>query len=200
MNRKEFFRMVSDRPTGELTIVQHAYWLAKNAHRPQVPRDNGERYFEHPRAVAISLIERQFRDTEVIVLALCHDVVEDTNTPPAIIVDMLGRRIWEGLELLSKYMPNFDPITGQILGRYKKDAEEYFEVLAHASGTVRLVKCADRLHNLSTCEAWEDERINRYIAETEKHIIPLARDISRVYGDELRKAIVDLKFGMTCSA
>lgn len=189
MNRAEFFRMVSDRPTGELTIIQHAYWLAKNAHRPQRPRDNGERYFEHPRSVAISLVRHHYRDTKMIVLALCHDVVEDTNTPPAVIVDVLGREVWEGLVLLSKYVPNFDPVTGQILGRYKKDAEEYFVALIDAPRAVQLVKCADRLHNLSTCGVWEYERTMRYIAETEKYILPIAKSVSGMYEDELREAI-----------
>lgn len=194
MNRAEFFRMISDRPTGELTIIQHAYWLAKNAHRPQKPRDNGDRYFEHPRSVAISLVQRHYRDTGTIALALCHDVVEDTNTPPAVIVDMLGREIWKGLELLSKYVPVFDPVTGQILGRYKKDAEEYFTALMSAPRAVQLVKCADRLHNLSTCGAWEGERIVRYVNETEKYILPIAKRVSGAYEGELLEAIRNLEF------
>jgi hypothetical protein len=56
MNRAEFFALVANRPECELVCIQWAYWLAKNAHRPFL-RDGGERFFEHPRAVAVSLIE-----------------------------------------------------------------------------------------------------------------------------------------------
>ncbi len=192
MNRNEFFSLVSDRPTVELGRIQLAYWLAKNAHRP-FKRDNGDRYFEHPRAVAVSLIKHGFGETDYIVTGLLHDVVEDTNTPWSVIVDLFGPEIWRSLETLSRYMPVFDPVTGQTINRHKKIIEEYYGELAKASAMVRTVKCADRLNNLETCGVWDDERRDRYITETRQFIFPIAKDLHINYADEIEKILNALK-------
>ena len=54
-----------------------AYELAKEAHEGQFRR-SGEPYITHPVAVATILIELGM-DTDSIVGALLHDVVEDTS-------------------------------------------------------------------------------------------------------------------------
>ena len=192
MNRTEFFGLVSDRPTVELGRIQLAYWLAKNAHRP-FKRDNGDRYFEHPRAVAVSLVKHGFGETDHIITGLLHDVVEDTNTPWSVLVDLFGPEIWRSLETLSRYMPVFDPVTGQTINRHKKIAEEYYGELAKAPAMVKTVKCADRLNNLETCEVWDDERRNRYITETRQFILPIAKDLHVNYGDEIEKILSALE-------
>jgi guanosine-3',5'-bis(diphosphate) 3'-pyrophosphohydrolase len=191
MNREEFFRMVSDRPTSELGRIQLAYWLAKNAHRPFL-RDNGERYFEHVRAVAVSLVAHGYRGTEFVVDGLMHDVVEDTNTPPGAIVDLFGPETWQHLVVLSKYFSLFDPVTGWIIGRYKKPQEEYFGEIAKAPEMVQIVKCSDRLNNLGDCSAWEPERRKRYRDETERYVLPLARALRLSYEPEIEAALAAL--------
>lgn len=190
MNRTEFFKAVSDRPTVELARIQLAYWLAKNAHRP-FKRENGDRYFEHPRAVAISLIAHGFKGTEYVVLGLLHDVIEDTNTPVPVIADLFGPETWRSLETLSRYMPSFDPLTGQIIGRYKKPQDQYFNEIGAAPARVRTVKCGDRLHNLKTCHRWDDERRARYIDETERFVIPLAHGTA--YEDDIKSALEEVR-------
>ena len=157
MDRNEFFARVSDRPTVELARIQLAYWLAKNAHRPYF-RDTGERFFEHPRAVALSLIDHGYRSTDYVVRGLLHDVIEDTNTPLVVLVDLFGPEMWRSLETLSRYVPSFDPVTGQLTVRYKKTLDEYYAGIGAASDEVKLTKCADRLHNIKTCDTWEAER------------------------------------------
>ena len=191
MNRAEFFYLVSDRPTTDLARIQLAYWLAKNAHRP-FKRDNGERYFEHPRNVAASLIAHGFKQTEFVVAGLLHDVVEDTNTPCVVIVDLFGAEMWRLLEVLSRYMPLFDPVTGQIFQRYKKPLEEYYAAIAKASDFVKIVKCADRLNNLSTCGCWDAERRGRYVNETKQYVLPLATGLRLAYEEEITAVLVEL--------
>ena len=194
MNRAEFFTLVSDRPTTELSRIQLAYWLAKNAHRPYL-RDSGERYFEHPRGVAVSLISHGFKKTDFIVTGLLHDVIEDTNTPWTALVDLFGPETWQHLETLARYMPLFDPVTGQMVGRYKKTIEEYYAKINKAVDLVKIVKCADRLHNLQTCSVWEAGRKIRYIGETEQYVLPLAHDLRLAYEQELEAILSDLKKG-----
>lgn len=194
MDRAEFFALLADRPTAELAHIQLAYWLAKNAHR-YFTRDNGERYFEHPRGVAVSLITHGFKRTNFIVIGLLHDVIEDTNTPGTVIVDLFGPETWTQLETLSRYIPLFNLITGQIMVRHKKTLDEYYEEIWKAVDLVKIVKCADRLHNLQTCGAWADDRRKRYIEETQQRVLPLARELRLSYEQELEATILELEKG-----
>jgi guanosine-3',5'-bis(diphosphate) 3'-pyrophosphohydrolase len=185
MNRKQFFALLGGSTAGDMLQIQLAYWLSKNAHRPQAPRDGGARYFEHPREVAMLLIERGYRDKDIVTEALLHDTIEDTNTPPQIIVNLFGHDTWEHLFLLSKVIPVFDPVTGQVSGVYKKTAEEYKHGLMSAPFSVRVVKCADRVMNLRDMKAWERERQLRYASETEELHIPLAANTDAWFEAEL---------------
>lgn len=193
MNRKQFFALLGGASASDMLQIQLAYWLAKNAHRPQAPRDGGERYFEHPREVAMLLIERGFRDKDVITEALLHDTIEDTNTPPEIVVNVFGHDIWEHLFLLSKVIPVFDPVTGQVSGVYKKTPEEYRAGLMDAAFSVRIVKCADRVVNLRDMKAWERERQLRYASETESLHIPLAQKTDAWFEAELRALVQQVR-------
>lgn len=78
MNRDEFFRKLKPRPTKEIKKIRIAYWLSESVHRGQ-KRDNGERYFEHPLRVALSLTEHGHHETNTLVSALLHDVIEETR-------------------------------------------------------------------------------------------------------------------------
>ena len=190
MNRREFFGRLSGMNAGDLVQVQDAYWLAKNAHREQM-RDNGVRYFEHPRDVALMLIDRGFRERSVIIKALLHDVVEDTNTSPSTIVNMFGHDMWRSLFLLSKMIPVFDPITGQICGRYRKPDAVYYAELSAAPHEDRLVKCGDRLCNLRDMQkGWPKERQVKNAKETVEEVIPIAQMTDPWFHDAI-KAEVD---------
>lgn len=192
MNRAEFFARVSDRPTVESGRIQLAYWLAKNAHRPFY-RDSGERFFEHPRAVALSLVAHGYRGTDYIVRGLLHDVIEDTNTPATVIVDLFGPEMWRSLEALSRYLPLLDPVTGQLLWRYKKSLDEYYQGINAAPIDVKVTKCADRLNNLETCGVWEQARRDRYVSETEQYVLPIAHELPCSYASEIEAVIATLK-------
>ena len=79
-NRETFFRKIASffAPMDpKYKAIENAYDYAKDAFR-DVERENGDRYFEHLRAVTIILIDYlRVRDHEVIISALLHDIVED---------------------------------------------------------------------------------------------------------------------------
>jgi GTP pyrophosphokinase len=202
MNREEFFALISDRPHAEMEQIRWAYWLAKNAHRPFC-RDDGERFFEHPRAVAVSLIEHGYSGTDAIIKGLTHDVIEDTNTPHGVIIALFGPEMLRSLEVLSRYRSTFDAAGQLVQPQHKKPAGEYFGDLLMASDEDKIVKCADRLHNLQTCSCWEKARRVRYVRETDEHVIPLAESVSaNPYAAELKVLVADLKseMGITTQA
>ncbi|MCE9585893.1 HD domain-containing protein [Candidatus Uhrbacteria bacterium] len=184
MNRDEFFHKLPQRTAEELELIQLAYWLSKCVHRDQ-ERDGGERYFEHPRQVALSLIDHGYYDTETLIIALLHDVVEDTNTPPKVIVNLFGSLAWDRLETISKKIPCFDPVTGEVLDRIVKPVEVYYEGIANADRVVRITKCSDRKHNLSDMRAFVEQRRRKYIDETRGFLLPIARITCPVYAHEL---------------
>lgn len=61
----------------DMERIERAYQLAKRAHEGTLRR-SGEPYIVHPVCAAIILVELGM-DTDSIVAALLHDVVEDTE-------------------------------------------------------------------------------------------------------------------------
>ena len=175
MNRRTFFAHlpIDSYTADDQRRVRLAYWLSKSAHRPQ-SRDDGERYFEHPRAVTLLLVEYGFTDADTICAGLLHDAVEDTFTPPEVYAVLVGRTVWEWVQTLSKSLPSWDPITGKVFGYSKRKPEEYFAGISQLPPQARAIKCCDRLHNLSTCGEWESSRKRRYVDETRQWILPIA--------------------------
>ncbi|MBI2637880.1 MAG: bifunctional (p)ppGpp synthetase/guanosine-3',5'-bis(diphosphate) 3'-pyrophosphohydrolase [Candidatus Sungbacteria bacterium] len=176
MNRKEFFSIANEKLSlndmWRLKLSQ-AYWFAKEAHRPQ-SRDDGERYFEHCRRVALILLETNDSDIPQILSALLHDCIEDCFIPRDIIRDLFGDGIASAVETLSKKTPRYDSSNGSIAEKKRKSDAEYFETLRVSPEWVRAVKLADRLDNLRTLGIWNKKRKQKYIAETMKYLIPMA--------------------------
>jgi GTP pyrophosphokinase len=192
-NRISFFGLLSHRSSYELERIQLAYWLSKNVHRVQT-RDSGERYFEHPRRVALILMDNGIKNTDVIIDALLHDVLEDTYTPSRVLIELFGGTAYKRLVTLSKQLPAEDRLSGQIIDWVKKTTEDYYRDLTLAEYGVRLVKCADRLDNLRSCRnAWPQTRIEKYLKETEAHVIPLAQATDQHFLEMLQAEIVSLR-------
>ncbi len=143
-----------------LEHVHAAYVFAKYGHRNQT-RDEGNRYFEHPKAVANILIhELGFKnDWRIIATALLHDILEDTYLlSEDRIRRNFGKTVASWVKLLSK-VPK----------------EGYHERLANCGiWEVLLVKLCDRMHNLSTFAVWDEKRKRKYLQETADRYAPLA--------------------------
>lgn len=144
----------------DLENVKTAYVFAKNGHRGQT-RESGERYFEHPRAVALIIIEElQIRDNgNLIVIALLHDILEDSfMLDEKRLQKNFGRRVTLWLKFLTK-----DPKEG------------YHERLVECGiWEVWTTKLADRLHNVRTLGTCTPEKQRKQILETKNLYLPLA--------------------------
>ena len=193
MNRKEFF----DKINGFVSVkdiknIAQAYWLAKEVHRSQ-KRDGGERYFEHCRRVASTLIEHGPVIADEIVIALLHDCVEDGFIPEDFLEELFGQDVERAIDILSKVTPVFDEETGAVAKKIKKDLDDYYNAIANAPLSIRRVKLADRLDNLRSMDVWPEKRKQKYIAETEKYILPIALATDNKFFEELNNECVKVK-------
>jgi len=140
--------------------IMSAYDLAKDAHEGQF-RLSGEPYFEHPRDVALILLdELKITDMSMICGALLHDVAEDTTAfgdPKKLGYTKYAETVREQVArdfspetaeiVISVTEPPIDNI--EIFNRPQAKKIKY-ELLRKASPEALLVKMADRLHNLRT--------------------------------------------------
>lgn len=196
MNRKEFFEKIYRHgfvSSSDIPRISQAYWLAKEIHRSQ-KRDGGERYFEHCRRVVCILLKYKSKKTEEvlsisaeIISALLHDCVEDGFIPTDLLTKLFDRHIANAIDILSKVTPVFDKNTGAVKEKIKKDPETYWQTIAKAPMWVRRIKLADRLDNISAMVVWPEKRQRKYIIETEKYILPIARATDPWFAEVIRK-------------
>ncbi len=202
MNRKEFFEKVigivkddqNDTAHGYLRKIQRAYWFAKTVHRGQ-KRDEGERYFEHCRRVACLLIDHDgyIENKAVgIITALLHDCIEDCFIPEGIMIRCFGLMIGF-VNVLSKVRPIFDPLTGVVTGTIERSDDEYYAGISEWGAITKYIKCFDRLDNLRSMSVWPKERQEKYIAETEKYILPIAKRTDKTLYRLLLEEIAKIK-------
>jgi len=161
--RETFFEKLRPHFSEEqIQDVYEAYQLAKNGHRLQ-KRDDGERYFNHPRAVA-EIIFDEFglkNDHRVIIAALLHDLIEDTWLLTfRMIKKLFGSTVESWVGLLTKVAPH-RPQTPEEKQEYNRKLHECGE------WKVQLIKLADVLHNLRSLHACPDKKKKKFTDETE---------------------------------
>jgi (p)ppGpp synthase/HD superfamily hydrolase len=189
-DREAFFGVVGRYfPTGstDYLLVENAYNTAKDAFR-DVQRENGERYFEHLRCVALILmVYLRVRDANVIAAALLHDIVEDiTNWSQERIATLFNQVIGELVWWVSK--PSISNFGGDKEARNRA----YHQTLARAPRDALLIKLADRLHNLITLWAMSIDDQRRKISETQDFYLPIAEK-ETVLIHEIEAAIAEVR-------
>ncbi len=174
-SRVAFYQRV-ERDVGkeDLKKVRAAAWLSKRIHEGQT-RQSGERYFEHPKAVCLILMDFGPATTHELALSMLHDSVEDGYFPQYIIEQLFGSEFVEDLDRLSKVIPIFGDY-GIIIDKQEKETAFYYGNIYLAPYGVRRVKLADRLHNLRTLGSLSPARQARIIQETITYILPIADD------------------------
>ena len=143
--------------------------FAEAAHAGQI-RFSGEPYIAHPRAVR-AILEEEFPegvDDVTLAIAMLHDVLEDCEVHPTILLERWGREVQEGVTLLSW--------TIRALG-IERPPPVYWSGIRRGPRNVRLVKAADRIHNLRDALTHPQPGLReRYLGETERELLPILRD------------------------
>jgi GTP pyrophosphokinase len=161
------------RPGFDVDRVRRAYDFSKAAHGYQLRR-SGDPYITHCVEVGLILVELlEIRiDETLIIAALLHDVVEDTQITLDEVEQRFGPAVARLVDALTK-------ISGLQLGDRSKvheQANTFRKMLLSMAKDIRvvLIKLADRLHNMRTLEHLKRERALDIARETIDIYAPLA--------------------------
>lgn len=132
--------------------------FVKDRHGDQ-KRSQGTPYYEHPFAVADKLAEKGY-GVGYQVAALCHDLLEDTDTTYEELAGRVGADVANVVRLLTKE-------EGYQMADYIKRIE--------SNEMAKAVKLADKLHNLSELHLASKNFRERQIAETKQWYVEMAK-------------------------
>lgn len=156
----------ANHPKADLSIIERAFLVADEAHRPQV-RKSGEPYITHPLAVTHILAELGIGPV-TLAAALLHDTVEDTEYS----LDQLRKDFGEEVAMLVDGVTKLDKVK---FGDHAQ-AETVRKMVVAMSKDIRVlvIKLADRLHNARTWGFVEEASAKRKAQETLEIYAPLA--------------------------
>ncbi len=172
-------------PGPQIEQIIEAYEYGAAAHEGQ-KRKSGEPYISHPVAVAQILADIHL-DSQAIIAAILHDVVEDTSVSITDVEEKFG----EEIALLVDGVSKLDQI--QFRSRAEAQAESFRKMMLAMIEDIRviLVKLSDRLHNMRTLDAMSVEK-RKYIArETLDIYAPIA---NRLGIHRMKIELEDLSF------
>jgi GTP pyrophosphokinase len=168
-------------PEESTELVGQAYLYAEECHVGQM-RKSGEPYIAHPLQTALFLTGLHL-DTDTIVAALLHDVVEDCDVSLEEITRRFGpsvSKLVDGVTKLTrmddKLQPPADDVANDMDDAESLHAESLRKMLVSMAEDIRvvLIKLADRLHNMNTLDALPPEKRKRIAQETLDIYSPLA--------------------------
>ena len=164
----------------DIAMIDKAMEVACAAHNGQ-RRHSGEEYICHPLHVACILVEMGM-DSDSVIAALLHDVVEDTRIELSEIREQFGDEV----AMLVDGVTKITKMT--FVTREEQQAENIRKMLLAMSQDVRvmIIKLADRLHNMRTSDGWEPQKRRDKAHETMDIYAPLAHRLGiRAIKEEL---------------
>ncbi len=146
----------------------------KEKHKGQT-RKQGTPYYMHPLEVSNILHKKGF-SIEYQIAGLFHDLLEDTNTTYEELVEISNQEIANAVKLVTKE-------KGYVMSEYMDRIMK--------NDMARMVKLADRVHNLSETHLASEKFKEKYVKETEKWFINLAA--GTVFEEDIKDILDNLK-------
>ncbi len=157
---------MSAKPTADSPRYLAAIEFAAKKHAGQV-RMGGMPYIVHPVAVA-DIVNRWGYGADYAIAAFFHDLLEDTDATEEEILELGGPAVLEAVRALSKK-------KGYVMADYVAGLR--------ANDIARVVKAADRLHNLRCAVLAPEEFKRRYVLETIDWYMDLSPEIPAAVRD-----------------
>ena len=136
-----------------------------------VSRKVGGNQFRHAFATLGILLDYKYFDDPVLLkAALLHDLFEDrpeTHMEEIRKIDADGNKVVE--------------LVLEVTKREKETKPEYLRrVLNSKSESAKILKCADRISNLTDLhlDTHTDKKISEYLDQTEEYILPMATEVN----------------------
>lgn len=147
----------------DLQLIKKAIIFARRWHDGQF-RDNGDPFYSHPFAVA-GIVAEYYLETNVIIGAILHDVVEDSLCPLKLIEEEFNQRIAQIVDRLTRI--RLESGNKVILSL----EETVNNLYASKDFEALLIKQVDRLHNLYTIGDQPEETQIRKALETHHNLL-----------------------------
>lgn len=157
-----------NRPSEDIEKIEQAYLFAKKLHEGQY-RISEEPYIVHPVEVAKILVDLK-ADTNTVIAAFLHDILEDTDTKPEEIEEKFSQDVLNlvhGVTKLGKL---------QFKSTEERQAENFRRMFIAMANDIRIIflKLADRLHNMRTLNFMAANKQQKIAQETLDIFAPLA--------------------------
>lgn len=149
-------------------LIKEGYEFSKKAHERQ-KRASGEEFIQHPLNVAKILAELKL-DEEIIIAALLHDVVEDTDTGYKEIEERFGKNVG----LIVRGVTKINRLKAKTAKDYKAEVVRKMLIASAKDIRVIILKLADKLHNMRTLEYLDVEDRKRIAKEAMEIYAPIA--------------------------
>lgn len=157
-----------NRPSEDIEKIEQAYLFAKKLHEGQY-RISEEPYIIHPVEVAKILVDLK-ADTNTVIAAFLHDVLEDTDTKPEEIEANFSKDVLNLVQGVTK--------LGQLQFKSteERQAENFRRMFIAMANDIRIIflKLADRLHNMRTLNFMAANKQQKIAQETLDIFAPLA--------------------------
>ena len=139
-------------------------------------REGGGNMFRHQLDTMAILIDYGFIDTVLLKASIVHDVLEDIpefNHNTLLSIDFESHAVYDLVLEVTRRPGETKP---DFLKRIRESG----------SYNAKVLKVADRISNMISLGFVNDlVFVNRYIDETEKHLIPIAREVNQYMHTEL---------------
>lgn len=160
--------IAQNRPNEDIEKIEQAYLFAKKLHEGQY-RISEEPYIIHPVEVAKILVDLK-ADTNTLIAAFLHDILEDTDTKPEEIEKLFSKDVLnlvQGVTKLGKL---------QFKSTEERQAENFRKMFIAMANDIRIIflKLADRLHNMRTLSFMAANKQQKIAQETLDIFAPLA--------------------------
>jgi len=154
----------------DINIIKKACHVARLYHGDQT-RKSLEPYYSHPLIMAYLFASyvgnnmQKYYTTNLIVIAILHDTIEDTKLTYEMIAEIFNRNVAEGVKDLTRLK------HGIKIGAW----ESVILLVLERKDDILHVKVFDRLHNMQTICFMSPEKQITIPQETYDFIIPVAR-------------------------
>jgi (p)ppGpp synthase/HD superfamily hydrolase len=131
----------------------------------------GGNQFRHALGTFAILLDYHYMDPVLLKASFIHDLFEDTkcSTP-------------EDIMIIDKDGPEVYKLVIEVTRTKAETKDEFLErILMFGSTNAKILKCADRISNLTDLhtDIFEKEFIKKYIDETKRWVVPMAEQVNK---------------------